>query len=66
MDPKLLKIGILAGEISGDHLGSALMSGLNAILGDRRELEFIGVGGPKMVDAGLKSLVSIDQFLVNM
>ena len=65
MDSKPLKIGILAGEISGDHLGSALMSDFEAISGDRGEFEFIGVGGPKMIDAGLKSLASIDQFLVN-
>ena len=41
------------------------MSDFKAISGDRREFEFIGVGGPKMIDAGLKSLASIDQFLVN-
>ena len=65
MDPKPLKIGILAGEISGDHLGSALMRDFNAISGDQREFEFIGVGGPQMIDVGLKPLASIDQFLVN-
>ena len=65
MDPKPLKIGILAGEISGDHLGSSLMRDFNAISGDQREFEFIGVGGPQMIDAGLKPLASIDQFLVN-
>ena len=65
MDSEPFKIGILAGEISGDDLGSALMIDFKAISGDRGEFEFIGVGGPKMIDAGLRSLASIDQFLVN-
>ena len=42
------------------------MSDFKAISGDQREFEFIGVGGPKMIDAGLKSMASIDQFLVNL
>ena len=41
------------------------MRDFNAISGDQREFEFIGVGGPQMIDAGLKPLASIDQFLVN-
>jgi len=41
------------------------MSDFNAISGDQREFEFLGVGGPQMIDAGLKPLASIDQFSVN-
>ena len=65
MDCKPFKIGILAGELSGDHLGGALMRDFNAMSGDQREFEFLGVGGPQMIDAGLKPLASIDQFSVN-
>ncbi len=65
MDSKPFKIGILAGELSGDHLGSTLMRDFNEISWDQREFEFLGVGGPQMVDAGLKTLASIDQFSVN-
>ena len=41
------------------------MRDFNAMSGDQREFEFLGVGGPQMIDAGLKPLASIDQFSVN-
>ena len=46
------KIAILAGEASGDLIGSHLMSYLNSKI---KNIEFIGVGGPKMTKNGLIS-----------
>ena len=46
-----LKVGIVAGEHSGDVLGSNLLKALKKI----RNLEIYGVGGPKMERQGLKS-----------
>jgi lipid-A-disaccharide synthase len=44
------KIWLLAGEASGDVLGARLMTALRLL---RPELEFAGVGGPRMLAAGL-------------
>ncbi len=46
------KIAILAGEASGDLIGSHLMSYLNSKI---KNIEFIGVGGPEMSKHGLIS-----------
>jgi len=46
------KIAILAGEASGDQIGSHLMSYLNSKI---KNIEFIGVGGPEMSKNGLIS-----------
>ncbi len=46
-----LKVGIVAGEHSGDILGSNLLKALKKI----RNIEIYGVGGPKMERQGLKS-----------
>jgi lipid-A-disaccharide synthase len=46
------KIGILAGEASGDLIGSHLMAYLNSKI---KNIEFIGVGGPQMSKNGLVS-----------
>ncbi len=58
----MLTIGILAGESSGDRLGSGLM---RSIQSRQEDVEFIGVGGPQMTAAGLDSLVSMDRLAVN-
>ena len=57
-----MKIGLLAGESSGDNLGAGLMSEMRSRAG---EIRFVGVGGPRMIDRGLASLASIDELQVN-
>ncbi|WP_417272413.1 lipid-A-disaccharide synthase [Celeribacter halophilus] len=47
-----LKVFVIAGEPSGDRLGGAVMAGLSALADD---VEFRGVGGTAMAEAGLVS-----------
>ena len=44
------RIWLLAGEASGDVLGARLLHALRML---RPDLEFCGIGGPRMLDAGL-------------
>ena len=44
-----LRIGLVAGESSGDQLGAGLM---RAVAARRPDVEFAGVGGPAMEEAG--------------
>ncbi len=55
------RIWIMAGEASGDVLGARLMASLRA---QRGGLEFTGIGGPCMEDAGLISLFPMDELAV--
>lgn len=55
------KIAIVAGEASGDLLGSHLMRALKA---QRSDLTFIGIAGPKMMGEGAKSLFPIENLSV--
>lgn len=57
-----MKVGIVAGEASGDLLGAELMAALRHRDND---LQFIGVGGPRMDAEGLCALHSIDRFSMN-
>lgn len=54
------KIYLIAGEPSGDLLGSRLMKALKA----KGEVEFFGLGGDTMQQAGLKSLFDISELAV--
>lgn len=47
-----MKIALVAGEASGDLLGAELMAALRL---NRPDVEFIGMGGPKMQAQGLDS-----------
>ncbi len=54
-------IGIVAGEASGDLLGSHLMEALHQA---RPNLQFIGIGGAKMQAAGLQVLFPMEKLAV--
>jgi len=56
-----MKIYLIAGEPSGDLLGSRLM---RAVLAKRPDTEFFGVGGETMENEGLESLFDISELAV--
>jgi len=58
---KKVMIGIVAGEASGDLLGSHLMAALKAA---RPDLKFVGIGGPKMQSAGMEILFPMEKLAV--
>jgi lipid-A-disaccharide synthase len=45
-------IALVAGEASGDALGAGLIRAIKAI---RSDIDFVGIGGPQMISAGLTS-----------
>lgn len=55
------KIGILAGEASGDLLGAKL---IHALREHNPDLQIEGIGGPAMIAAGCKSLFDIERLAV--
>jgi lipid-A-disaccharide synthase len=57
----MLRIGIVAGEASGDLLGSHLIKALKE---KRPDIEFVGIAGPKMINAGAKSLYAMERLSV--
>ena len=57
----MLRIGIVAGESSGDQLGASLIMALQARCPD---CAFEGMAGPRMVEAGCKPIASIDELSV--
>lgn len=63
---RVLRIGIIAGEMSGDQLGGGLMQAMHqqAAAGDL-QVEFIGIGGDNMQRAGLKPLAPLSDLSVN-
>jgi lipid-A-disaccharide synthase len=54
-------IGIVAGEASGDLLGSHL---IRAIKKHRPDIEFVGIAGPKMIGEGATSLFPMERLSV--
>lgn len=56
-----LTIGVVAGEDSGDLLGSHLIKALRAHL---PRAQFVGIGGPRMQAAGLDSLYPMEKLAV--
>jgi lipid-A-disaccharide synthase len=57
----MVRIGIVAGEASGDLLGSHLMQALKL---KRSDIEFVGIAGPKMMREGAQSLFPIERLSV--
>ncbi len=55
------KIFILAGETSGDYIGSCIMRGVKK---NYNNIKFLGVGGSHMKNEGLNSLYNIKEFNV--
>lgn len=58
-----LRIAMVAGESSGDLLGSRVMRALRAQFPER-EIVFEGVGGPAMQEGGFESLFSLERLAV--
>jgi lipid-A-disaccharide synthase len=58
-----LVIALIAGESSGDQLGSGLMRSLK--IRTTRPIRFIGVGGPLMESEGLNSIFPMSDIAVN-
>lgn len=56
-----LRIGIVAGEASGDELGAGLMRAIAQI---HPQVTFEGIGGPKMRALGCQSLVPMERLSV--
>lgn len=57
----MVRIGIVAGEASGDLLGSHL---IHALKQKRADIEFVGIAGPKMMSEGTQSLFPIERLSV--
>ena len=55
------RLGIVAGETSGDNLGSALM---DALAKYPVTIEYTGIGGPGMIDRGCRSLFRMDEISI--
>lgn len=56
-----LRIGIVAGEVSGDLLGAGLLRALRQRIG---EFEVEGIGGSEMIAAGCRSLFPLEKLSV--
>ncbi|MHB8814280.1 MAG: lipid-A-disaccharide synthase [Steroidobacteraceae bacterium] len=61
MTPTPLRVGIVAGESSGDQLGAALIAALRERV---PEVECFGVAGPKMVAAGCEAWAAAEELAV--
>jgi len=56
-----VRVGMVAGEASGDQLAAHLIAALKA---RRPELEFFGIGGPRMAAQGFEAQVPMDRLAV--
>ena len=56
-----LRIGIVAGESSGDQLGAALITAMRARIPN---VQFFGMAGPKMIAAGCDAWASSEEIAV--
>lgn len=54
-------VGIVAGEASGDLLGSELIVALRELM---PQLDFVGIGGPRMESAGMKVWFPLEKLAV--
>ncbi|WP_169569179.1 lipid-A-disaccharide synthase [Sneathiella limimaris] len=63
-DQKQVTFFLIAGEPSGDVLGARLMSAIKSRLPDTAQARFYGVGGPLMLQEGLKSLFPMEELTV--
>jgi lipid-A-disaccharide synthase len=61
MSQKKLVIGIVAGEASGDLLASHLMAAIKLA---RPDVEFVGIGGPRMQSVGMQVLYPMEKLAV--
>jgi lipid-A-disaccharide synthase len=57
----MLTVGIVANEASGDLLGAAVVQALRQRLPDTR---FVGVAGPRMLEAGCETLLDMERLSV--
>ena len=57
----MTRIFLIAGEPSGDALGQSLMAGLRTLAPD---VEFHGIGGPRMCGEGMESLFPMDELSI--
>ncbi|MEO5699773.1 MAG: lipid-A-disaccharide synthase [Casimicrobiaceae bacterium] len=61
VDPRVITIGIVAGEASGDALGALLIAAVRARMPQAR---FVGIGGPQMERTGCESWYPIEMLSV--